>query len=332
MASPTLRPPHHEALDVDEVRPPARADEFARLGERVRDFVAASKAPNTIRSYTADWADFAAWCDLHGLDPLPAAPATVAAYLTHRASTDAVSTLAGRTTSISVRHKMSGHESPTQTELVRSTMRGIRRTFGVSVNKKQALVLDDVRAMVAELGDGLGDVRDRALVLVAFASAMRRGELAALDVGDVAVTGNGLEVTIRRSKTDQQGEGVTIGLPYASNPANCPVRAYQAWLDAAAIADGPIFRQVDRHGNVGGRMSGRAVAERIKRLAERVGHDPRVIGGHSTRRGFITTAARAKVLERDIMRHSRHKSVAIMRGYIEEADVWADNAAVAIGL
>lgn len=182
----------------------------------------------------------------------------------------------------------------------------------MSSTKKAALETADIRAMVGTLGDRLIDVRDRALVLIGFASAMRRGEVTALDVEDVAVVPEGLAVTIRRSKTDQEGKGVTLGLPYGSDPATCPVRAYRAWLERSRLSAGAVFRQVDRHGrwrdgdlvvhdvHEAGRIGGRAYGERVKLLAGRIGLDPATIGGHSTRRGFITSAARAKVVERDI--------------------------------
>jgi integrase len=322
----------------------ARADELAELGDRVRDFVAASKAPETLRAYRTDWTAFTGWCDQHGLDALPASPETIAAYLTDLVGVLAIATLQRRLSSIAQAHKGAGHESPTRAEIVRTTWRGIRRTFGVSSTKKAALETADIRAMVGTLGDRLIDVRDRAMVLIGFASAMRRGEVTALDVEDIAVVPEGMAVTIRRSKTDQEAKGTTLGLPYGSDPATCPVRAYQAWLERSGITAGAVFRQVDRHGrwrdgdtvvatgNEGGRIGGRAYGERVKLLASRVGHDPSTIGGHSTRRGFITSAARARVLERDIMRHSRHRSLAVFRGYIEDAGLFDDNAAMAVGL
>ena len=196
------------------------------------------------------------------------------------------------------------------------------------MSKKYALETDDVRAMVRHLGASPRDTRDRALLLVGWCGALRRGELVALDVEDVAFVPEGLEVTIRRSKTDQEAEGTTLGLPFASDPACCPVRALRAHLEGAGITTGAIFRG-ERDGR---RLSGKAAAARVKRLAAKVGYDPERIGGHSLRRGFITSAARAKVLERDIMRHSRHRSLTVFRGYIHDATIWDDNAAVGVGL
>jgi integrase len=298
------------------------------LSEGAMRYVVASKAPNTVAGYRSDWGQFTAWCAARHLEALPAAPATVADYLDDRAGVVAVSTLSRHLTSISQAHKAAGLPSPTYSEAVKAVWKGIRRTLGTAVSKKHALETADVRAIVAHLGATPRDVRDRALLLVGWCGALRRSELVALDVEDVAFVPEGLEVTIRRSKTDQEGEGATLGLPFASDPACCPVRALRAHLEGAEITTGAIFSG-ERDGR---RLSGKAAAARVKRLAAKVGHDPDRIGGHSLRRGFITSAARAKVLERDIMRHSRHRSLTVFRGYIEEATIWDDNAAVAVGL
>jgi site-specific recombinase XerD len=334
MAPPTVRRPKSEPLSADGALVAAPSTELARLGDRMRDFVVASKAPNTIRSYTGDWRAFTAWCDEHGLDPLPAAPQTVAAYITDRAGHDAVATLQGRITSISVAHKSRGHDSPTATELVRSTMRGIRRTFGVAPAKKSPLRASDIRSLVGTLDlDSLIGVRDRALLVVGFAGAFRRSELVALDVDDAVENGDGLIVQIRRSKVDQEGQGASLGLPFGSDPSTCPVRTLRAWLDVAAIDAGPIFRCVDRWGNVGGRLSGRAVATVVQRTAAAAGLDPARVGGHSLRAGLITSAVEGGAQEWRVMRHSRHKSVHVFRGYVRDVGLLdGDNPVVATGL
>jgi site-specific recombinase XerD len=300
----------------------------------MRDFVVASKAPNTIRSYTGDWRAFTEWCEDRQLVSLPAEPATVAAYITDRAGQDAVSTLQGRITSISVAHKSRGHESPTATELVRSTMRGIRRTLGVATAKKAPLRAGDIRSLIGTLDlDSLIGVRDRALLVVGFAGAFRRSELVALDTSDVVENGDGLIVTIRRSKTDQESEGATIGLPYGSDPSTCPVRTLRAWLDAAAIEDGAIFRRVDRWGNLGDRLTGRAAATVVQRTCEAAGLDPARYGGHSLRAGLITSAVEGGAQEWRVMRHSRHKSVQVFRGYVRDLNLLdSSNPVVSTGL
>jgi site-specific recombinase XerD len=318
-------------MSADGALVAAPSTELARLGDRMRDFVHASKAPNTIRSYTGDWRAFTEWCDERGLVSLPALPQTVAAYITDRAGQDAVSTLQGRITSISVAHKSRGHESPTATELVRSTMRGIRRTLGVATAKKAPLRASDIRSLIGTLDlDSLIGVRDRALLVVGFAGAFRRSELVALDTSDVVENGDGLIVTIRRSKTDQEGEGTSIGLPYGSDPSTCPVRTLRAWLDGAAIDDGAIFRRVDRWGNVGARLSGRAAATVVQRTCEAAGLDAARYGGHSLRSGLITSAVEGGAQEWRVMRHSRHKSVHVFRGYVRDLNLLDGSNPVAV--
>lgn len=307
--------------------------ELALLAGEARTYIESAKAPATLRGYASDWRGFAQWCADRGLQALPAAPETVALYLTDLAGQRAVATLQRHLTSISQAHQHQGHETPTTAPVVRQTWKGIRRTFGTASIGKAPARTAEIRAMVATLDERTISIRDRALLLLGFAGAFRRSELVALNVEDLADTVDGLVVTIRRSKTDQEGEGEQIGIPYGSDPATCPVRAYRAWVELAGISSGAIFRPVDRHGRIGEqRLSGRAVAEVVKRCAERAGLDPDQYGGHSLRAGLITAAAEAGVAERDIMRQSRHKSVPVMRRYIRGATVWQANAAAAVGL
>lgn len=207
-----------------------------------------------------------------------------------------------------------------------------RRTKGVAPRKVRAARTKVVTTLVAPLGDGLAERRDRALVLLGFAGALRRSELVALDVTDVSEDDTGLRLVLRRSKTDQEGEGVTRGLPYGSHPATCPVRSWRAWLAASGIVNGPAFRSVDRHGRMGAkRLSDRAVADMLKRRAVAVGLAG-IFAGHSLRAGFATEGYAQGTPEVAIMRHGRWRSAAVMRGYIEEGTIWNDNAAARLGL
>lgn len=312
---------------------PALSDDLERLADMAGGYLRSAKAPATLRAYRTDWRDFTAWCAARSLDGLPAEPRTVALYLTDLAGVKACATLQRRITSISQAHQAAGHEPPTRSMIVRETWRGIRRTFGTASEGKAPARTVEMRAMVATLDDTLAGTRDRALLLVGFAGALRRSELVALDVADVVENGDGLVVTVRRSKTDQEGAGEQLGLPYGSDPATCPVRALRAWLGASGIESGPIFRPITRHGAMGERrLSDRAVAEVVKRAASAAGLDAGRYAGHSLRAGLITSAAEAGVLERDIMRHSRHKSVPVMRRYIRGATLFQSNAAAAVGL
>ena len=186
--------------------------------------------------------------------------------------------------------------------------------------------------MVATLPDNLLGLRDRALLLIGFAGAFRRSELVSLDVEDVEECAEGLRVTLRRSKTDQEGAGEVKGIPYGRKLETCPVRALRAWLEAAGITAGPIFRSVNRHGQVQpGRLSDKAVALVVKRAAEAAGFDATRYAGHSLRTGLTTSAAAAGVQERDIMRQTGHRSVNMVRRYIREGELFRSNAAAQVG-
>ena len=293
----------------------------------------AAKAPATLRAYRSDWAHFEAWCGAHGADALPASPDTVALYLTDLARVAKPSTLQRRVSSISQAHQAAGHPTPTSDLRVRTTLAGIRRTLGTAPEQKTPALTADVRTMVEAMPDTLAGARDRALLLLGFAAALRRSELVGLDVADVAEQNDGLVITVRRSKTDQDAVGRRVGVPYGSHPATCPVRAVRAWRAAAGIDDGPVFHPVDRHGRVGeARLSGTAVALIVKRAAARVGLDPDQFAGHSLRAGLATSAAAAGASERAIMAQTGHKSLPMVRSYIREGSLFRDNAAALVGL
>ena len=220
------------------------------LPEQVREYIRASKAENTLRGYTADWRDFCAWCDGHGLPPIPATPEAVAAYIAECAGRLKVGSIQRRLNAITEAHKAVGAASPTHNAIVANTMKGIRRTLGTAPVQKAAALTDDIRAMVDGADAGLIGCRDRALILLGFASAFRRSELVGLDVDDCTFGKDGLTVTLRRSKTDQHGAGRKVGIPYGSNPETCPVRTMQAWIEAAGVSSGPVFRAINRHEQV----------------------------------------------------------------------------------
>jgi len=287
------------------------------MAEEARDYASHSKSANTQRAYRSDWADFTAWCRDHHLAPLPATPATVALYLTDRAKTCKTSTLARRVAAISQAHQAADHPSPTKAQTVRQVAAGIRRTKGTKQEGKAPTLLG---------------ARDRALLLLGFAGAFRRSELVALDVADVQQTRDGLVVTIGRSKTDQEGAGRTVGIPYGGYPQSCPVRALQDWLAAAGIAQGPLFRGLKNDGALLGRLSDKGVARVVQRRAAAVGLDPTRYAGHSLRAGLATAAAAAGKSERAIMAQTGHKSIPMVRRYIREGDLFRENAAANLGL
>jgi integrase len=187
--------------------------------------------------------------------------------------------------------------------------------------------------MVDTLDGSLIGLRDRALILIGFAGAFRRSELVAVEMDDIEFNREGLTITLLQSKTDQEGQGYKKGIPYGSHPDTCPVRSLQDWLQAAKITKGPLFRRVNRYGQVGpAALTGKSVAVIVKKLAKAAGLDERKYSGHSLRAGLITTAANRGVDERSIMKQSGHKSLTVMRGYIQDATLFKNNAATHVGL
>jgi site-specific recombinase XerD len=301
--------------------------------ERVREYVRASKAENTLRGYRSDWRHFCSWCESRGLVPMPAAPESVAAYIAECAGHLKAGSIQRRLNAIAEAHKAAGLETPTHAGLVRNTLKGIRRTLGTAPSLKAPALTDDVRAMVEATDAGVIGARDRALVLLGFAGAFRRSELVGLDVADCSFGKDGLTVTLRRSKVDQVGAGRKIGIPYGANPETCPVRTLQGWLEVAAISGGPLFRSINRHGQVQARgLSGIDVARVVKKLALRAGLDATRYAGHSLRAGHATAAAIAGASERSIMNQTGHRSVQMVRRYIREGNLFRENSAGKLGL
>lgn len=309
-------------------------ERYAHLAQKARAHIENSKAPNTRRAYQSDWNDFVDWCRHHRTTDLPASPETVALYLTDCAEGLKTSTLQRRLSTISQRHLTAGHESPTRHPVVRAVWQGIKREKGTAVQGKAPTLTADIRCMLDHLKPGkLLSVRDRCLLLLGFAGAMRRSELVGLDVEDVQDTGEGLVVTIRRSKTDQEGSGRKIGVPYGSTPLTCPVRAFRDWLAASGIETGPLFRAINRHGKMSAtRLTDQVVARVVKRALMAAGREAEKFAGHSLRAGLATQAALNGVNERAIQEQTGHKSLPIMRRYIRDGSLFHENAAAKIGL
>lgn len=334
--SPYRKPEQRGRLKVKHLIPKTEGQltHLEEVAGRAKEYIGQAKAANTIKAYRSDWNHFVAWCQDQGLDSLPATPQTVALYLTALAEAGRkASTLQRRLSSISQAHQAAGYPSPTHDIQVRTVWAGIRRVRGTKQEQVAPIVTEDLRAMIDALPDNLSGLRDRALLLVGFICALRRSELVSLDVEDLRPTPEGLVATLRRSKTDQEGQGEEKALPYGSSPATCPVRAVQAWLKASGITAGPLFRSVNRHGQVGSsRLSDRAVANIIKRAAEGAGLDPALYSGHSLRAGFATSAARAGAEERDIASVTGHKSERILRRYIRQGLLFRNPALYVVGL
>ena len=294
-----------------------------RISAEVAGRVARATEESTKRAYRADWKDFVFWCAGEKRIALPATPETVAEYLNHMANAGAKhATIKRRVVSISAAHKASGHETPTSSMLVRKVMQGIRRDIGTEAAKKHAITVPELHAMIAATPDDLRGLRDRAILTLHFAGAFRRSEVCGLTVDRVKFRVGELHVRLGKTKTDQEGKGFTKILSASELRAIDPVANLRAWLDAAGIKDGPLFRRVDRHGVVGKHpLTGESIAQVWKAAASRAGLDPDEIAGHSARRGFITAAYNAELAEADIMQHTGHKSPTVMRGYREDSGV-----------
>ncbi|WP_022834960.1 site-specific integrase [Salisaeta longa] len=327
--------------------PAPRADEHTQLAHltdanaRAQAFASKARAENTKRAYRADWKQFVGWCEERGVRPLPALPKTVVLYVSAVADDYKLSTLERKLTAISQAHKTAGFDSPALTakEPLHSVWAGIARTKSRAKDKVAPLMTDELRMIVDALprtDENLFTtraLRDRALLLVGFAGALRRSELVGLQQDDVNVTADGLRLIVRKSKSDQEGKGLVKGIHYGKHPHTCPVRALRDWTRRASISEGPLFRGIDRHGNIRERaLSGRSVALILKKAVKRAGLNPEAYSGHSLRAGFTTQAAREGVPERVIMKHTGHKSIRMVREYIREGQLFDENPTDALGL
>lgn len=295
---------------------------------------ASNKSANTKRAYENAWAAFTRWCDARpggSVSSLPAAPATVAVYLSHLADekSAAVSTIVQHSAAIGHAHRDAGLDSPTADKDVRRVLDGVRRSLrGKPKAAKTAATGDLLNAMLANVPTHtLTGLRDRALLLLGFYGAFRRSELVAITVADLEAVPEGLRVWLRHSKTDQYGAGRAVPVPFTHT--HCPVAAVRAWLDAAGITGGAVLRSVGRRGLIGsGGMSTEAVAQIIKRYATAAGLDAAEFAGHSLRSGFLTSAAERGADLAALQRVSGHKTVEILLNtYIKPANLFANHAA-----
>ena len=298
-----------------------------RDGEAARDFARESLSPATRRAYQTDVDAFIGWCRGRGVEALPAEPEVVASFLAHEAERGLrASTVARRASGIRLLHRAAGFETPTTSEIVRTTLKGIRRSLGVAPQQKAPATVEVVLDMVKHVPDSLLGIRDRALLLFAFASACRRSELSSMLTGHLMEVPDGFRVMIPKSKGDQESEGQEIAVVRGKKA--CPVAALKNWLEAASITDGPVFRRMRRGGVVlDDALRPQGIAQVVKRDAEKAGYNPADFSGHSLRSGFLTSAAARGASVFKLIEVSRHKSVDTLRGYIRRVDIFADHAA-----
>jgi len=277
-----------------------------------------SKASNTLRAYKADYKDFARFCIKHGFKSMPSEPKVISIYLTHLSQTSKFSTLKRRLASISVIHRISGHYIDTKHPMITENLMGIKRVKGSYQKAKKPLLIDDLKLIVNVIDKDKNEKRkakNRALILIGFAGGFRRSELVAIMYEDIDLVSEGVKIFVKRSKTDQSGEGMTKGIPYFSNQNYCPVISLKNWLEKSEIKSGRIFD-----------MSDKSVALTVKKYAAVAGLDSNKYSGHSLRSGFATSTAELGAEERSIMAMTGHKTTQMVRRYIQEANLFKNNA------
>ncbi len=277
-----------------------------------------SKASNTLRAYKADYKDFALFCIKHGFKSMPSEPKVISLYLTHLSQNSKFSTLKRRLASISVIHKLSGHYIDIKHPMITENLMGIKRVKGSYQKAKKPILINDLKSIIDVIDKEKNEktrTKNRALILIGFAGGFRRSELVAIMIEDIDFVTEGVKIFIKRSKTDQSGEGMTKGIPYFSNSKYCPVISLKKWIEKSKVESGKIFN-----------MSDKSVALTIKKYTAIAGLDSKKYSGHSLRSGFATSAAELGAEERSIMAMTGHKTTQMVRRYIQEANLFKNNA------
>ena len=290
-----------------------------------------SKANNTLRAYKSDFKDFGAFCVKHGFKSLPSEPKIVSIYLTHLSKDSKISTLRRRLVSISMVHKLKGHYLDTKHPIIIENLMGIKRVKGSIQKGKKPILINHLKSIINAINQQniseIKKARDKSMVLIGFGGGFRRTELISIDNEDLEFVPEGLKITIKRSKTDQFGEGMTKGLPYFANPEYCPVRNLRKWLEISKIKNGPIFRRFAKGSLITNkRLTDQTVVLLIKKYLNLAGIDNSNYSGHSLRSGFATAAAESGADERSIMAMTGHKTTQMVRRYIKEANIFKNNA------
>lgn len=307
----------------------ALSTELVQAAERAAEYVRSSVPANTQRAYAADWAAFTAWCEPHRAQTLPADPRVIASFIADQAKTLRPSSLRRRLAAIAKMHKVKGLPNPCGSEPVPSTMKGIEATHGTAVKAKAPATLSVVEKMVTTCRvDALEGIRNRAILLVGYAAAMRRSELVALTVADLEWTHEGVILTIKRSKTDQRGEGKRKAIPFVDGPL-CAARALKAWLIGSGIESGAVFRAFlpNGQGVREGALSAQAVAVIVKAAAAAAGLPAESYSGHSLRAGHVTEARAQGVSDALTMNTTGHKRVETLNMYDRRSNLFDKTSA-----
>ena len=291
-----------------------------------------SKANNTVRAYKSDFNDFGLFCAKNGFKSLPSEPKIVSLYLTHLSTKDIkMSTLKRRLVSIGVIHKLKGYYLDTKHPSIIGNIMGIKRRKGSIQKGKKPLLINSLRNLInvidEEKNEEIKKIRDRSILLIGFSGGFRRNEIVSLDYDDLDFVTEGLKIRLKRSKTDQFGEGTLKGLPYFDNTKYCPVLSIKKWIEMSNIKSGPLFRRFSKGSKLtDNRLTDQTVALLIKKYLKLAGIDNKNYSGHSLRSGFATSAAESGVEERTIMAMTGHKSTEMVRRYIKEANLFKNNA------
>ena len=306
------------------------------LHEETLNNLKSSKANNTIRAYKSDFNDFGAFCSKHGFKSLPTEPKIIALYLTYLTNKDAkMSTLRRRLVSISMIHKHKGHYLDTKHPVIIENLMGIKRRKGSIQKGKKPLLINHLKAIIKVIDEDKSEeikkIRDKTIILTGFGGGFRRTELISIDYDDLEFVPEGLKITLRRSKTDQFGEGMVKGLPYFSSTKYCPVFHLKKWLELSKIKDGPIFSRFAKGSSITkNRLTDQSVVLIIKQYLEIAGIDNKNFSGHSLRSGFATVSAESGADERSIMAMTGHKTTQMVRRYIKEANLFKNNALIKV--
>jgi len=291
-----------------------------------------SKANNTVRAYKSDFNDFGLFCAKNGFKSLPSEPKIVSLYLTHLSTKDVkMSTLKRRLVSIGVIHKLKGYYLDKKHPSIIENIMGIKRRKGSIQKSKKPLLINSLKKIINVIDEDKNEeikkLRDRSIILIGFSGGFRRNELVSLDYDDLDFVTEGLKINLKRSKTDQFGEGTLKGLPYFENTKYCPVLSIKKWIETSTIHSGPLFRRFSKGSKItNDRLTDQTVALLIKKYLKLAGIDSKNYSGHSLRSGFATSAAESGAEERTIMAMTGHKSTEMVRRYIKEANLFKNNA------
>tara|TARA_B100001057_G_scaffold488982_1_gene574372 strand:- start:258 stop:1211 length:954 start_codon:yes stop_codon:yes gene_type:complete len=301
------------------------------LHEETLNNLKSSKAINTLRAYKSDFKDFGGFCVKHGFKSMPTDPKIVSLYLTHLSKTSKISTLRRRLVSIGIVHKMKGHYLDTKHPVIIENLMGIKRVKGSMQTGKKPILINHLKQIINVINQEniqeIVKLRNKTLILVGFGGGFRRTEIVSINYEDIEFVDEGVKITLRRSKTDQFGEGMIKGLPYFSNLDYCPVTNLKKWIKHAKIKKGPIFRRFTKGSTLtNDRLSDQSVVLIIKKCLRLAGIENNNFSGHSLRSGFATVAAESGADERSIMAMTGHKTSQMVRRYIREANLFKNNA------